>query len=160
MPISFPSLSKHLFPFNKILTHSCSACHNYKLFPPLVSACYNHLSTNLDIPPHCSNTMPPPCKMRVRYGEEALNLEADVGYGDDKIAICRASGNDVLDIRFKRTLRVPDNHEASDLPPCIGTFPLLKTSDYQRSLPTEISKKGGVFFPMYRKLTFKKSGWI
>lgn len=57
---------------------------------------------------------------------------------------------DDLELSFHRTLRVPDNHDSTDLPPSLGRFPLFNAKDYASKLPREMAKKGGVFLPMYR----------
>lgn len=59
--------------------------------------------------------------------------------------------DDCLENSFQRTLPVTDNETACELPPSLGTFPLHRVSNYQKSLPTHISAKGGLCFPMYRK---------
>ncbi|RYP25732.1 hypothetical protein DL768_011427 [Monosporascus sp. mg162] len=56
-----------------------------------------------------------------------------------------------LHISFQRTIRVPDNVEASFLPPGLGCFPLYKVQDYASRLPPELASKGGVFLPMHQK---------
>ncbi|KAI3325518.1 hypothetical protein HD806DRAFT_552804 [Xylariaceae sp. AK1471] len=56
-----------------------------------------------------------------------------------------------LIIRFKRTIRVPDNSDKAKLPPGLGTFPLLKVHDFASKLPPNMAAKGGVFFPMYQR---------
>jgi hypothetical protein len=58
---------------------------------------------------------------------------------------------DDLRITFRRTIRVPDNHESSDLPPDMGKFPLYKVDKYADRLPINMTQKGGVFLPMYQK---------
>jgi hypothetical protein len=58
---------------------------------------------------------------------------------------------DDLRITFRRTIRVPDNHESSDLPPDMGKFPLYKVDKYADRLPISMTQKGGIFLPMYRK---------
>jgi hypothetical protein len=59
--------------------------------------------------------------------------------------------NSDLEISFRRTVRVPDNHQISHLPPDLGTFPLKPVSNHFETLPTEMVAKGGLFFPMYRE---------
>jgi hypothetical protein len=71
---------------------------------------------------------------------------------EGKVRICRENGFEELDISFKRTVRVPDNHGQSELPPDLGDFPLYKIRDYADDLPHAMTTKGGVFMPMYRKL--------
>ncbi|RYP73987.1 hypothetical protein DL771_003298 [Monosporascus sp. 5C6A] len=56
-----------------------------------------------------------------------------------------------LHISFHRTIRVPDNTEASSLPPGLGCFPLYKVQDYASRLPSQLASKGGVFLPMHQK---------
>lgn len=56
-----------------------------------------------------------------------------------------------LKITFKRTIRVPDNEEVSNLPPGLGSFPLFKVQDYAARLPKDMVDKRGLFFPMYQK---------
>ncbi|WXC44648.1 hypothetical protein QX201_004384 [Fusarium graminearum] len=58
---------------------------------------------------------------------------------------------DDLEIRFKRTIRVPDNDDTNDLPPDAGSFPLYKVDDYADALPLSMAQKGGLFIPMYQK---------
>lgn len=70
---------------------------------------------------------------------------------NDIIQVHRAIG-DTLKISFQRTIRVPDGNGDSELPPSLGTFPLYSAADYQATLPNAMAAKGGVFFPMYRKL--------
>ncbi len=71
----------------------------------------------------------------------------------DVLQVHRACG-DELEISFRRTIRVPDGKDNSELPPDLGTFPLYSAADYQRTLPQVIAAKGGGFFPMYRKLYY------
>jgi hypothetical protein len=59
--------------------------------------------------------------------------------------------NDDLRISFKRTIRVPDNHQTSSLPPDLGNFPVRRVSEYVGKLLPEMAAKGGVFLPMYRE---------
>jgi hypothetical protein len=59
--------------------------------------------------------------------------------------------NEDLKIFFKRTIRVPDNQQNSDLPPDLGKFPLKKVSDFADKLPESMASKGGLFFPMHCK---------
>lgn len=59
--------------------------------------------------------------------------------------------NDDLQISFRRTIRVSDNHQVSLLPPDLGEFPLKAVSQHADKMRPEMSAKGGLFFPMYRK---------
>lgn len=70
---------------------------------------------------------------------------------NDVILIKRAN-QQKLDISFQRTIRVPDGKDDSELPPCMGTFPLYSMANYMDKLPESMAAKGGLFFPMYRKL--------
>jgi hypothetical protein len=58
---------------------------------------------------------------------------------------------DDLEISFHRTVRMPDNHKTSKLPPGLGRFPLYNADEYTRTLPREMAKKGGVLIPMHSK---------
>jgi hypothetical protein len=60
---------------------------------------------------------------------------------------------DDLKISFHRTVRVPDNAECAKLPPNLGKFPLYQVKSYEAKLPPNMVAKGGLFFPMYRKLS-------
>jgi hypothetical protein len=55
-----------------------------------------------------------------------------------------------LSVSFERTIRVSDNDSENDLPPSLGSFPLYKSSDYQKTLSTPMATKGGYFLPMHR----------
>ena len=69
----------------------------------------------------------------------------------DVIEVTGASGEH-LSISFQRTIRVPDGDGDSELPPSMGTFPLYSVASYKDKLPAPMALKGGLFFPMYRKL--------
>jgi hypothetical protein len=56
-----------------------------------------------------------------------------------------------LKISFHRTIRVPDNHKASFLPPDLGAFPLEAISKYTDKFSETMVAKGGIFLPMYRQ---------
>ena len=55
-----------------------------------------------------------------------------------------------LAINFQRTLRIPDDNRAYDLPPGLGSFPLSRVDDYPDNLPDKWIQHGGVFLPMYQ----------
>jgi hypothetical protein len=59
--------------------------------------------------------------------------------------------NNDLKISFRRTIRVPDNNQASKLPPDLGVFPLSPISEHVNKMTPEMAAKGGLFFPMYRE---------
>ncbi|KAF7448574.1 integral membrane protein [Pyrenophora tritici-repentis] len=58
--------------------------------------------------------------------------------------------NNDLRISFHRTIRVPDNDQKSFLPPDLGAYPLKPIQAYSKKMPTEMTSKGGLFFPMYQ----------
>jgi hypothetical protein len=58
---------------------------------------------------------------------------------------------DDLKISFHRTVRVPDSDTLSALPPSYGTFPLYEVKNHLEKLPYDMSSKGGLLMPMYRK---------
>ena len=73
---------------------------------------------------------------------------------NDTVLISRARREESLKISFQRTIRVPDNQKASELPPSLGTFPLYLIAPYKEKMPSQMAAKGGLFFPMYRKSPF------
>lgn len=58
---------------------------------------------------------------------------------------------DDFQLSFHRTLRVPDNHDITKLPPSLGRFPIYNAADYASNLPEEMARKGGCFLSMYRE---------
>lgn len=69
---------------------------------------------------------------------------------NDVIKIAHGLGES-LEISFQRTIRVPDGDGDFELPPSMGTFPLYSVASYVDKLPTSMTLKGGLFFPMYRR---------
>jgi hypothetical protein len=67
-----------------------------------------------------------------------------------------------LRIQFHRTTRVPENKVTYDLPPDLGCIPLHNVVDFASRLPTEMNKRGGIFFPLYQReavwLSFRAIG--
>ncbi|KAK2802132.1 hypothetical protein FQN50_007496 [Emmonsiellopsis sp. PD_5] len=59
--------------------------------------------------------------------------------------------NGRLDISFHRTIRVPETNKSFDLPPDLGRFPLYSVRQFEKCLPTSISTKGGLFFPIHER---------
>ena len=55
-----------------------------------------------------------------------------------------------LEVRFLRTLRIPDDNRAYPLPPGLGRFPLSHVDDHLEQLPGHWGRRGGVFLPMYQ----------
>ena len=55
-----------------------------------------------------------------------------------------------LEVRFQRTLRIPDDNRAYPLPPGLGRFPLNHVVDHLERLPEQWGRRGGVFLPMYQ----------
>jgi hypothetical protein len=53
-------------------------------------------------------------------------------------------------IAFQRTLRIPDDDKAYNLPPGLGTFPVRHVEDFKDRLPEKWTKRGGVMLPMYQ----------
>lgn len=60
-------------------------------------------------------------------------------------------GDYKLDISLRRTVRVPDNDTAYDLPPDCGPFPVYSVKNHKSQLPNSIASKGGLFMPIYGK---------
>ena len=55
-----------------------------------------------------------------------------------------------LDIRFIRTLRVPDDGRVNKLPPGFDSFQMEHVADHARQVPANWKKHGGVMMPMYQ----------
>jgi hypothetical protein len=68
-----------------------------------------------------------------------------------------------VEVRFMRTLRIPDNGKAYPLPPGFGSFPVRRVHDYLDRVPKEWRERGGVFLPMYQReamwLNFSCPSW-
>lgn len=78
-------------------------------------------------------------------------LEQSSSYRKAKDTVRVSRGRtEQLDISFQRTIRVPDGKGDSELPPCMGTFPLYSVANYAEKLPKDMAAKGGLFLPMYR----------
>lgn len=82
-------------------------------------------------------------------GPEKSDLR--VKFKQDHIQVCTRRGDDRLNIELKRTFRVADNENASDLPPDLGNHTLHKVKDHIATLPENIAEKGGCFLSMHRK---------
>ncbi len=67
------------------------------------------------------------------------------------------------EIRFQRTLRIPDDGGEYPLPPGLGPFPLRHLDDYARRIPENWLARGGVIMPMHQAealwLGFGGGGW-
>ncbi|EPS36191.1 hypothetical protein H072_10303 [Dactylellina haptotyla CBS 200.50] len=57
--------------------------------------------------------------------------------------------DDVLEISFRRTVRVPDNQQISGLPPDLGPMKLTNVDHIGPRLPETMRKKGGLLLPMH-----------
>ena len=55
-----------------------------------------------------------------------------------------------LTIELQRTLRIPDNSQAYQLPPGLGAFPLQPVDDHAGSVPSTWLQRGGVMLPMFQ----------
>ena len=85
-------------------------------------------------------------EQRARYGNKSIELKNDQ-------LIFRFPGihsDAELAIDFQRTLRIPDDNRAYDLPPGLGRFPLSLVDDYPDNMPDRWIRNGGVFLPMYQ----------
>ncbi len=59
--------------------------------------------------------------------------------------------NDDLEITFHRTLRMPDDKRLHQLPASLGHFALFNVEEYADRLPSNITKQGGLLFPMWQR---------
>jgi hypothetical protein len=60
-----------------------------------------------------------------------------------------------LNIRFHRTVRLPDDDKTYNLPAGLGTFPLFNISKFTDTMSQDVIEKGGFFLPMYRKYSME-----
>lgn len=56
-----------------------------------------------------------------------------------------------LEVRFMRTIRIPDDGRQHPLPPSLGTFAVRRVSDYSDRVPAEWVRHGGVFMPLHER---------
>jgi hypothetical protein len=54
------------------------------------------------------------------------------------------------EIRFQRTLRIPDDGKDYPLPPGLGAFPLRHLDDFTARVPKEWRERGGVMMPLFQ----------
>ncbi|KAL4818499.1 hypothetical protein BDW67DRAFT_182658 [Aspergillus spinulosporus] len=59
--------------------------------------------------------------------------------------------DDRLELNFHRTLRMPDDDKIHPLPASRGLFPLYNVESFASQLPERITKRGGIFFPMWQR---------
>lgn len=55
-----------------------------------------------------------------------------------------------IEIRFHKTLRIPDDNKQYSLPPSLGHFPLNHVDDFANKLPSDWKEHGGIFLPMFQ----------
>jgi hypothetical protein len=55
-----------------------------------------------------------------------------------------------LDVKFQRTMRIPDDGETYALPIGLGQLPLRSVDDFPETAPASWLKKGGVILPLAR----------
>jgi hypothetical protein len=89
--------------------------------------------------------LPPSHQLKVNLAEPKVS-----GSGHKVIRVTYGSC-DSLDISLRRTVRVPDNGTAYDLPPDCGPFPIFSVLEHKSKLPVEMGLKGGMFVPIYGK---------
>jgi hypothetical protein len=56
-----------------------------------------------------------------------------------------------LDLKFQRTLRVPEDGKFYPLPAYFGLYPLFNVETFSDRLPLYMQKKGGLFIPMFQR---------
>lgn len=54
-----------------------------------------------------------------------------------------------FNVRFQRTIRVPDDGKEYPLPAGLGSFPIKHIEDYENKLPDSWAKHGGVMLPVH-----------
>lgn len=59
--------------------------------------------------------------------------------------------DDVLAIKFHRTVRMPDDGKMHQLPGSVGLFPLYSVSEYTNRLPDNVYQNGGIFLLIWSR---------
>lgn len=54
-------------------------------------------------------------------------------------------------VRFRRTLRIPEDGKGYPLPPGFKAFPICKVEDYADKVPAHWLEEGGFFIPMHQR---------
>lgn len=62
----------------------------------------------------------------------------------------RTHAEAIANVRFHRTLRVPDTNQNYPLPPKLGSFSLRHVDDYADTVPESWLERGGVMMPLYQ----------
>ncbi len=65
---------------------------------------------------------------------------------DDRIRIGRH-----FTVKFRRTLRIPEDGKDYPLPPGFSAFPICKVDDYTDKVPAHWLEEGGFFIPMHQR---------
>eukprot|EP01112_Ceratiomyxa_fruticulosa_P003464 TRINITY_DN1381_c1_g1_i2.p1 TRINITY_DN1381_c1_g1~~TRINITY_DN1381_c1_g1_i2.p1 ORF type:complete len:688 (-),score=149.03 TRINITY_DN1381_c1_g1_i2:193-2256(-) len=76
-----------------------------------------------------------------------------VTVGSNKMEYMRGNlkfGNQFT-LSFMKTLRIPDDDKEYPLPPGLGSFPIMKVTDFANKVPPRWLDYGGVFIPMYQR---------
>src|SRR3989338_7808556 len=58
---------------------------------------------------------------------------------------------DNVSVTLHRTLRIPDDGKVYPLPPSLGSFPVYRVQDYQRTVPQKWLTAMGVFIPIMQR---------
>jgi len=56
-----------------------------------------------------------------------------------------------LDVKFHRTIRLPEDGRTHALPPSLGTFPVRLVDDFKDKVPADWIEHGGIFLPMHQR---------
>lgn len=83
------------------------------------------------------------------------NIEINVSNAGDSLE-AEINEQSTLRMTMHRTARMPDDERLHQLPPSLGEFQLYNVSEYADRLPENITKTGGVFFPMWQR----EATWI
>ena len=70
---------------------------------------------------------------------------------DDCLQFGKSPDKGGVQIRFMRTLRIPDDGKTYPLPPGFGSFPIRRVQDYWDKVPASWRERGGVFIPMFQR---------
>lgn len=91
------------------------------------------------------NLVEPDNRLKVELREPLLDTT-----GFKQLRVSNVEG-DILDISFRRTIRVPESGNRLKVPPDFGPFPIYPVDIYKDKFDQSISTRDGVFIPIYRE---------
>ncbi|KAF7882886.1 hypothetical protein EAF00_011375 [Botryotinia globosa] len=104
------------------------------------------------------NLVGPDNRLKVELREPLLDTT-----GFKQLRVSNIEG-DILDISFRRTIRVPESGNRLKVPPDLGPFPIYPVDGYKDKFDQSICTKDGVFIPVYQReamwIHFESNGFF